>query len=254
MRTEFSRKKIGVALGGGAALGAAHIGILNALEDLDIEIQCIAGTSVGAVVSIFYAFGVPLDEIKHLALRLKWSDTLRFNLSKMGLLSNERLGRMVQGRLGNCCLQDAPLPLAIVATDIEHAEKVVITEGDIKSAIMASTCVPGVFEPVERNGRVLVDGGLLENVPLSPLCDMGAEFRIGVDLIAKHGNYSRPHHMIDVIINAIEMAIKYSTRIQTQAADLLICPDLSDFMITNTRRTDQLIQRGYEAARLAFTG
>jgi NTE family protein len=251
MATEFSGRRIGLALGGGAVLGAAHIGVLKAFEALQIKIHCIAGTSVGAVVATLYAFGIPLSEIEHFALHVKWHDTSRLHLSKMGLLSNESLGRMVQGWLGNACLQDAAMPLAIVATDIERAEKLVLCNGDIKTAIMASTCVPGVFVPVETGGRILVDGGLLENVPLSPLCSMGADFRIGVDLTARR-EYPRPHHIFDVMINSIELALSCSTRIQTQAADLLICPDLSVYSFVDTGHVQELIEKGYEAARQAL--
>jgi len=248
MKTELSKNRIGLALGGGAALGAAHIGVLHAIEDFDIDIHCISGASVGAVVGTFYAFGVPLEEVKHFALHLGWSDILHLNISKMGLLSNEALGRMVQSRLGNCCLEDACLPLAIIATDVERAEEVIITRGDIKRAIMASTALPGIFLPIEYEGRMLVDGGLLQNVPLSPLSDMGADFRIGVDLTAKRGQYPRPQNLIGVMTNAIEMGIARTTRFQAQIADLLICPDLSDFTGVDANHTDKLIQRGYEAA------
>lgn len=247
MKNELSQKRVGLALGGGAALGAIHIGALNALKDFGVQPHCIAGASVGAVVATFHAFGVPLDEIKHFALHLGWSDILHFNVSKMGLLSNETLGRMAQSRLGNCCLEDAELPVAVVATDIERAEEVFITKGDIKTAIMASTALPGIFSPIEREGRLLVDGGVLENVPLSPLRDMGAEFLIGVDLTDKRGNYPRPHNLIGVMINAIEMGITRTTRLQTQAADLLISPDLSDFKAIDASQTEHIIQRGYEA-------
>jgi len=253
MHPDLAHKKIGLALGGGAVLGAAHIGVLKAFEALGIKICCIAGASVGAVVAALYAFNVPLPEIEHFALHLRWQDASRFNLSKMGLLSNEALGRMVQGRLGNVCQQDASMPLAIVATDIEKAEKLTIRRGDIKSAIMATTCVPGVFIPVEAGERILVDGGLLENVPLSPLCPMGADYRIGVDLTARRA-YPRPKHLIDVMVNSLEMALSCSTRIQTRAADMLICPDLNAYSFVDTGHVDEMIEKGYKAAWQALAG
>ncbi len=247
MHQELYRKRVGLALGGGAVLGAAHIGVLKAFEELGVKIHCISGASVGAVVAALFAFRVPLPEIEHFALNLKWQDTTRLNISKMGLLSNESLGRMVQGRLGNVSLQEASVPLAIVATDIENAEKVVFRSGDIKTAVMASTCVPGVYTPVEAGGRLLVDGGLLENVPLSPLRAMGADFLAGVDLTARR-EYPRPRHLIDVIANSIEMALSFSTRLQTREADLLICPDLKAYSFVDTGHVDELIEKGYEAA------
>ena len=251
MKAELVGKKIGIALGGGGVLGAAHVGVLKAFEELDIAINCIAGASAGAVMAALYAFGVPLPEIEHFALHLKWPDTLRVDVSKMGFFSNEALGRMIQSRLGNCCLEDAKTKLAIVATDIERAEKIIFTHGDIKTAVMASTCVPGIFSPVEIDGKMMVDGGLLENVPLSPLRRMGADYRIGVDLTARH-KYPRPHHIIDVMINAIEMSLACSTKLQTKEADLLISPDLSAYTFVNTDHVDELIEKGYEAAYQAL--
>jgi len=248
----FSRKKVGLALGGGAVLGAAHIGVLKAFAELGIQIHCITGASVGAVVATLHAFGIPLSEMEHFALHLKWPDSTRLHISKMGLLSNEALGRMIQGRLGNAGIQEASIPLAIPATDIESGEKLVFTSGDIKTAIMASTCVPGIFVPVELHGRMLVDGGLLENVPLSLLSGLGADFRVGVDLTARR-EFPRPDHMIDVIGNAIEMALACSTRIQTKAADFLICPDLSGYSFVGTGHVDELIRKGYDAALAALS-
>ena len=251
MPIDLSEKRIGLALGGGAVLGAAHIGVLKAFEEMGIRIHCIAGASVGAVVATLYAFGVPLPEIENFALHLTWRDTSRLNVSKMGLFSNEALGRMIQSWLGNACLQDARMPLAVMVTDVVRAERFSVTEGDIKTAIMASTCVPGAFVPVEVDGQILVDGGLLENVPLTPLTEMGADFRVGVDLTARR-EYPRPNHIIDVITNAIEMALACSTRIQTQAADLLICPDLSAYTFVDTGHVDELIHKGYDAAMQSF--
>jgi NTE family protein len=248
MKPELRDRKIGLALGGGAVLGAAHIGVLKAFEDAGMKIHCLAGTSSGAVIGLLYAFRVPLEEIEDFSLRLKWSDAASFHLSRVGLLSNEVLGRMVQSRLSPCCLQDASLPVAVLATDLELGGKVVLTRGDIKTAVMATTCIPVVFEPVERNGRMLADGGLLENVPLSPLKEMGADFLIGVDLTARRTRYRRPNHMIEVIANSIEIVMANATRLQTRRADILICPELGDYSLTDPSYTDEVIEKGYAAA------
>ena len=248
MKFELRNRRIGVALGGGAVLGAAHVGVLKAFEDSGVKIHCVSGVSAGAIIGTLYAFGVSIDEIKAFALKVRWSDVAHFDISKMGVLSNEALGRMVQSWLSPCCMQDARLPVAVLAADIETAEKIVITKGDIKTAMMATSCVPGVFAPVKRKGRLLVDGGLLENVPLSPLKDMGADFSIGVDLTARRERYPKPHHMIDVIANSVEIIMNSATRLQTAGADMLICPELGNYSLVDPSHTAEVIEKGYAAA------
>lgn len=170
----MKNKKIGLALGGGAVLGAAHIGVLKALEDYGYEITSITGTSIGAFVASLYAFGLPVAEIEKLALKLRWIDISELSLSQFGLLSNENLGDIVIENITGENIEESKIPLAVIATNITSGEKVVLKEGNIKSAVMASTCLPGVFIPVNINNDLLIDGGVTENVPVSPLLEMGA--------------------------------------------------------------------------------
>lgn len=242
-----SGTKTGLALGGGAILGAAHIGVLKALDEKEIEICAITGTSIGALIAALYAFDIPPDEIEAIALELDWLDVSGFSLSKFGLLSNERLGQTVKEALGEVRFADAAIPLAVVATDIGTGEKVVLKDGDVATAVMASSCVPGIFVPVEMDDRMLVDGGLVENVPLSPLAEMGAEMIIGVDLNAKR-KYQRPEDLVDVLANALDIAIDYATRIQTDEADLMIAPQLSAYSRTDVEKVGDIISEGYDVA------
>ena len=188
--------KIGLALGGGAALGAAHIGVLKAIEELEIEISFISGTSIGAFVAAFYANGKNSAEIQAITKDLEWLDISGFTLSKFGLLSNEKLGKLIMKHLGDLEIQDAKIPAAMIATDIKTGEKITLNEGKIAQAAMASTCIPGVFIPVQMKDRWLVDGGLVENVPLSPLKEMGADFIIAVDLNTNQ-TFRKPENIIE---------------------------------------------------------
>lgn len=185
--------KVGLALGGGAVLGAAHIGVLRALEEADIEISCVSGTSIGSLVGAMVARGSGPDEIEDAVSDLAWFDVSGLTLNQFGVLSNEKLGAFLSR---------------------------------VSDAVMASTAIPGVFAPVEINGRMLVDGGVVENVPVSPLRDLGADFVISVDLSARNPSET-PGSIVEVIVNAFTILMDSSAELQTKESDLNIRPDLA---------------------------
>jgi NTE family protein len=243
-----SDKRIGLALGGGAVLGAAHLGVLKVLEENKIKIQAISGTSIGAFIAALYAFQKSIDDIIDTIKDLDWLDISELSLSRLGLLSNKKLGKKMDEVLGEVNFSDASIPLAMVATDISSGKKVALNKGDVAQAVMASTCVPGIFIPAELDGKLLVDGGLVENVPVSVLQDLGAEVIIGVDLNAKR-QYQKPDDIIDLLMNSMDIAIDNATRIQTSKADFIIKPVLSSYSRTETDQIDELIEKGYNAAK-----
>jgi len=241
-------EKTGLALGGGAILGAAHIGVLRALEERKIQIGSITGTSIGAFIAALYAFGVSPHEIEEKITDLNWLDAAGFSFSKYGLLSNKKLGDTLKNTLGDVEFKNAKIPLAVVATDIGACRKVVLKEGSVAKSVMASSCIPGIFIPVDFDGKLLVDGGLVENVPISPLKKMGVKIIIGVDLNANR-KCKKPDDLIDVLVNALDMAIDNATRIQTKEADFLIAPELSAYNRTDVEMVHDLIKEGYDAAK-----
>ena len=251
MKSIGQADKIGLALGGGAVLGAAHVGVLKAIEEYEIRLHCMAGTSIGAFIAGLYAFGVSSAEIETLVADLKWLDITSFKFSKSGFLSNRKLGLIIKECIGDVDIENARIPLAFVATDIGRGEKVILRQGDLSLAVMASSCLPGIFSPVEIQDRMLVDGGLVENVPLSALKALGAETTIGVDLNANRC-YQDPQDIIDVLSNAIDIAIDNATRIQMKRADVLIAPDLNAFSRTDPQAAKDLIEVGYQCAKKAF--
>ena len=241
-------KNIGLALGGGAVLGAAHVGALRAIDEFDIEINYITGTSIGAFVAAFVAFGKDWKDIKKIASELKWIDITGISLSRYALLSNEKLGELIVEHIGDKNIQDSDIPLAMVATDVSGGGKVILDKGSVAEAVMASTCIPGLFKPVEINKQMLVDGGVVENVPVKTVKQMGAEYIIGVDLNAKH-TYEKPDSILDVIINSFHFLMQQSDKFQTEGADLLIKPDLSEFNRSEMNQVDDLMKKGYEDSK-----
>jgi NTE family protein len=245
-------KKLGVALGGGAALGAAHVGVMKAFKELDIKPEFISGTSIGAFVAAHIAFGTPIDKLQELALDLDWLDITGFRISKMGLLSNEKLGKTILDQIGKVNIEDSDFPLCMIATDIVTGKKVELKEGPLYKAVMASTCLPGVFTPVEWDDMLLVDGVLCENVPITPLREMGAKDIIGVDLTTNR-KYKRPENIVDVLVNTFDIAL--DNMIKEQIEDkktMLIQPALGAYSMAKMGEAEKLIEEGYRAAMEAL--
>lgn len=248
----FNKKKnIGLALGGGAVLGAAHIGVLRAIEELDISINYITGTSAGALIAALFAFGKSSSDIENIALDLNWSDISEISLSKYGLLKNERLGELISENIGNVNFSEAKIPLAMVATDISNGKRVILKEGRVKDAAMASAAIPGIFTPVEIDDRFLVDGGIVENVPVTALKELGADFLIGVDLYANHSG-KKPGNIVEILLNTYDYILMTATKLQTENTDLIIKPDLSGFNMVDPDQVPELIQKGYTEAKEAL--
>ncbi len=243
--------KIGLAFSGGATRGVAHIGVLQAFEEFNIRPSFIAGTSIGAMLGSVYAFGVPIDEIRRQAEAMSWTSVSSFSISRNGLLSNRVIGEVVIEMVGDVNIEDSPVPLAIVATDIATGDKVVLREGNLARAIRASTCIPGVFTPIKREGRLLVDGFLTENVPISPLTEMGADLIIGINLGTQR-LYREPSSIINIMLNAFDISIDSNTMTRLQDADFIIKPDLKEIIESDSEEASALYEAGYKAARAAI--
>jgi len=239
--------KVGLALGGGFVLGAAHIGVLRAMEEKGFQLAAISGTSVGALVAAFYAFGIPPHEIEEMAASSHWFDISSLQLTRFSLLSNDRLAKIIRTRLGDVNIEDARIPLSIVATDLITGERVVLERGNLAEAVRASTSIPGIYAPVEIHGRLLVDGGLVENVPISPLKQRGVDFTIAVDVGANR-RFQKPENIMDVIANSISISIRQSTRTQWRQADLVIAPDMTARSRVNMQQVRELAKVGYDEA------
>jgi len=252
MKMGMRYKKLGVALGGGAAYGAAHIGVLKAFNDIGIKPEFISGTSIGALVAAHYAFKTPMNELEKIGKELDWLDVTGIKLSKLGLLSNERLGKTVIKQLGKVDIENSKIPLCMISTDICSGKKVVLNEGPLHKAVMASSCLPGIFIPVEWDDMMLVDGVLSENVPISPLREMGAEDIIAVDLTTNR-KYKCPEDIIDVLTNTFDIGL--NNMIIEQMKDdqtTIIQPELTAYNKADTGKAETLIREGYEAAMNAL--
>ena len=192
------RKRVGLALGGGGARGFAHVGVIRLLEQEGIPIDCIAGTSAGSLVGAAYAAGIRSQELLDLALNFHWRDIAWLAWSPRGLVSFERLERWLIDALGDLTFADLSMPYAAMAADMATGELVVLKTGRLARAVRVSCSAPGFVIPVEIDGRLLSDGGVLNNLPISIVREMGADVVISVGLGAPSGRYPR---------NALQMGV-----------------------------------------------
>lgn len=175
--------RLGLALGGGGVLGAAHVGVVQVLHEREIRPTVVAGTSAGAVIGAAYAVGVDPYELERMVLAADWDDFGTFSFTPgLGLLDTKAIKRHISDVAGQRRIEDLPVRYGAVATDVAARDSVVIDHGSIADAVAASIAVPGLFRPVTKEGRILFDGGLTQNLPLEAAFDLGAEHVIGVRL------------------------------------------------------------------------
>lgn len=177
-------KKTGLALGSGSARGWAHIGVIRALAKLGIRVDCVAGTSIGAMVGAAYASG-KIDVLEDIVLQLDWKQILYFFdivFPRSGLIDGKKVADFIRNHLGEIDIENLRIPFSSVSTELATGNEVTISSGDIIEAVRASISIPGIFTPVRKNGMILVDGGLVNPVPVSTVREMGADFVIAVDL------------------------------------------------------------------------
>src|SRR5580704_10548601 len=195
---EGGRPRVGLALGGRFILRIEHIGVLRVLEEHQIPIDFIAGTSVGALIAATYASGTTFEEMERQGTATRFSDFGRWTLSRMGMATNDRLEHFLHKFTPAEFFSQMKIPLSIVATDLISGESAHFTDGEIGPALRASCAYPGLFLPVDYRGRIYVDGFLTEAVPAEAARDLGAELVIGVHL--EPGLLeSRPRNTIEVI-------------------------------------------------------
>ncbi|GIZ12030.1 patatin-like phospholipase family protein [Pseudomonas sp. NCCP-436] len=280
--------RIGLVLSGGAARGLAHIGVLKALEEQGIRIDAIAGTSMGAIVGGLYAAGYSVAELERLALELDWQQALsdsppredipfrrkqddRDFLVKqklsfrddgslglpLGVIQGQNLELLLEGllvhRSATRNFDLLPIPYRAVATDVVTGEQVVMSSGHLPQAMRASMSIPAVFAPVEVDGRLLVDGGMVNNVPIDVARQMGVDQVIVVDLEMPLKPARDLHTVFDVMNQSITLMMRSNSETQLatlNADDVLIQPSLAGFGSADFDRGAQMIDAGYRATQI----
>lgn len=240
--------KIGLALSSGGARGMAHLGVIKVLKEAGIPIDYVAGSSMGSIVSVFLANQLDLDLCEKLVASLRMKQWLDLTVPKMGFVIGDKVQELIRLLAHNKRIEELRIPTAIVATDLVRGEPVVFKEGPIDLAVRSSIAIPGIFEPVRLGDQILVDGGVIDRVPVSVVREMGADFVIAVDVIPKV-NQARIKNIFDVIAQTLVIMEKEITQHCLPMADFLIHPDVADISPTAFNRMDQCIKRGEREAR-----
>jgi NTE family protein len=242
---------IGLALGGGFARGLAHVGVLKVLEEENIPIRFIAGTSVGALIGAAYCSGLSIPELEKLAAQVRFKHFARWTLSRYGFASNQRMIGFLNSILKVKTFEELRLPLAVTATDFSTGEGVVFHSGPLVDPVRASCAYPGMFLPVKIRGRLLIDGMLSYTVPTVPLRQMGAEYVLGVHLKGRWISGEGPRHLFDVIGQCFSIAQEMNSTQWKEAANLVIEPDVNGYKYDAFEHSKELIRAGEMATRAA---
>ena len=285
---EAPRPKVGLVLSGGAARGLAHVGVLKALEEQGIHIDAIAGTSMGAVIGGLYASGYKIDELEKLALGIDWKEALsdaperedvpfrrkqddRDFLVKqklsfrddgslglpLGVIQGQNLALLLESLLAHSSdirdFDKLPIPFRAVATDIVNGEKVVFRKGHLPQVIRASMSIPAVFAPVEINGQLLVDGGMVDNIPVDVAREMGVDIVIVVDIGTPLRGRKQLNTVFDILNQSITLMTRSNSEVQLASLkpdDILIQPALASYGTTDFGRALDIINAGYRATQV----
>lgn len=280
-REDMQRPKVGLVLSGGGARGIAHIGVLKVLEEAGIKVDYITGTSMGSIIGALLAVGYTPTEMEKIILSQNWDEILLDEISLRSISIEEKdewgkyvgsfpikegkirlpvglvAGQQVHSLINKLSLnvhhiQDfskLPIPFLCIGTDIETGEAVVLKEGFLPDAVRASMSIPSMFAPIELDGRLLVDGGLVRNFPVSDVIGMGADIVIGVDVGAALYTKDQLYSLVRIMNQSITFQGVKSTEEERKLCDILIEPALDNYSIMDFRKTKELLTLGEKAGR-----
>lgn len=251
VKDDPTRPRVGIALAGGFARGIAHIGVLRVLREAGVPVDMVAGTSVGALIGATYCAGATLETMEALACETKFTDFGRWTPSWLGLATNQRLEQYLARFTSTTNFEDLKTPLAIAATDINAGLPVYYYQkGPIGPPLRASCAYPGLFVPIQHDGRTLVDGFLTALVPYEGLLLMGAEVVIAVYL--EPGLIGEPRTFTDILSRSFTIIQKHADLEWRQYADVIIEPDVTPFVWDDFTKTPEMVRAGEEATMKAL--
>lgn len=244
-------RKVGLALGGGAARGIAHIGVLQVFQEHSIPVDMIVGTSIGAIMGAIYAAGTDLKWLEKLVLTLNWDQLVDLTVPRMGFLKVEKLFQLVELLCKQKKIEDLDILYRAVAVDIKTGEEVILSSGSAARAAMASAAIPGVFLPQEFGDMLLVDGGIRNQVPVQPVRELGADLVIAVD-VGGSVQKMEVRSVMDIILQTLEIMQYEANSAKINEADILIRPELSQVGPFDLKSASYSLQAGRVAAEAAI--
>jgi NTE family protein len=264
----LKRKKVGLVLGGGGARGLAHIGVLKVLEENNIPIDFVSGTSIGAIIGALYCLGKKPSEIEEIAKKINWKNIFDFGFSLKGIIKGKKIEDYLRDIFEEKSFSDLKIPFFATAVDINESTEVVFNKGDLTNAVRASISIPGIFKPIMNNGRVLVDGGVLDNLPIKVLKENGAEVIIAVNLydepqkeiIYETANRINQEsksflkeipNLVKIILKSYNLMEGEKVRLLLENFDneIIITPKVRNLRIYEFDKVDLLIEKGINSTK-----
>lgn len=246
----MERKKIGLALSGGAARGFAHLGVLKVLQEHGVPVDFVAGTSAGSFAGAAFASGMDAADIIAMGRKIGWMNMTGFSYSPKGMLSNAAMGNFIKQHFPVRDFKDLRIPFAAVACDLVTGEEIILREGDLPFAVRASCALPGIFMPLEdARGRKLIDGGVVAPVPTRAVKKLGAELIIAVDVISSGATYrDSPSTLLGVFFQSAMLLLRTASMHQHYRADIVIIPEIAHLRPDEIGKMDEFVRAGERAA------
>ena len=250
LKVDVPRPKIALVLSGGGARGLAHVGVLRVLHEAGVPIDLIVGTSVGALVGARYAANPDIFELEWMAQRVTKDDIFDFSFlsGSMGPVQGDALVEFVEEHFPEPMIESFTIPFFSVAADLNTGEKVVFSDGNIANALRASVSIPGVFRPFAHEGRLLIDGGVVENIPVSTAHELGADLVIASS-VTKGVHDREIGNVVDVILQSITIMMSKSAVHELETADVVIEPPIGDIGTMDFTQTKRSLGEGLRTAR-----
>tara|TARA_B100000579_G_scaffold212974_1_gene174072 strand:- start:57 stop:854 length:798 start_codon:yes stop_codon:yes gene_type:complete len=253
--------KIGIALGGGAARGYAHIGVLNAIDELNIPISYVSGTSIGSFIGALYSSGNLKTFEKEVRARNSFMKDVLFKIDpvfpKLSIMNGNEVVRIFKEITDINTFEELNIPLTTVATDIVNNVKIESSKGDLINAIKASIAIPGVLTPTYVNENLCVDGGLIDPVPLQSIIDMGSDRTIAVNLygLQTSKKKDKKYNIVDIVDRSAKIILNNVTHLsfKNNEPNILIEPPIDQFYGWDFHRANELIDIGYDTAKEILT-
>jgi len=242
-------RKRGIAFGGGATRGFAHIGVIKVFEENNLYFDYVTGNSAGSIIGAFYANGMGWEEMYDFAKAINVGDIIGLKLNSPGLFNSEKIEKLVEKKLGDKTFEELRLPYRCVAVDLYSGSLVELFEGKVSKAVRASCSIPGVFTPTEWKNKLLIDGGLMNSVPGDVVRKMGARFVVGINLNADREIIRTPKSGAETMFSSLKIIMNHNTERGLAKADVIIEPDLHGFTYYDLKRIDKMIELGEIAAK-----
>lgn len=246
-------KKLGLALSGGGTRGIAHAGFLKALDEHEIKVHSIVGCSMGSIVGAAYCLGRAPEEMRDMFYNFKHNDIVDIDLMpirNLSIVKGEKVYKIVRNFFKHAKFEDCKIPFACTAVDLVSCEEVVFTEGDIQQAVLASSAIPSVFRPVRIGKQILIDGGIINRIPVNIAKSFGAEVVIAVDAVEFNTESVEINNIFQLIARTLEVADYQQTKNQLKQnkADLLLIPSMPGVSLYKVKNMQEAYESGYKVA------